>query len=254
MTDYEKSIILPSHGVFYDGSLPGGELQIKSMTTQEEKLLASPSSSSGTKLLDILFKRCSSFPESFPPSKLIVFDRFSLLMNIRILSYGPIYRISFVCEECKHRNNEDLNLEEILSEEVIATEDSESQHDVELPVSKKNVTWRYPTGEDELALDKQRSKLKGGSPADLIEHRIARQIVSIDGAVPQFLDILNFIRGLSTRDNVPIRDSIQEHTFGITSEFEFTCSNCAAPTASMGLPMSNDFFRLVSPAVRGSGL
>ena len=247
--DFEKTITLPSRGLFYDGALPGGEVQIKSMTTQEEKLLASPINS-GTKVIDILFKRCSSLPESFPSSKLIIYDRFSLLLQIRGLSYGPIYQISFVCGECKHRNYSDVDISAMLSDEVALDDESEAISEVVLPVCGKTITWRYPTGDDELAADKQRSKFRGGSPTDLVEFRVARQIASIDGTLPQFIDVLTFIRGLAVRDNLAIRDSMAQHSFGVIEELEFTCNQCGSPTASMGLPISEDFFRMVSPNTR----
>jgi hypothetical protein len=250
MTDYEKTITLPSKGLFYNGALPGGELQIRGMTTQEEKLLASPNSGSGTKLLDLIFKKCASFPEAFPPSKLIAYDRVSLLMHIRVLSYGPTYQISFVCADCNRRNFVDVNLSELLAEEITVEEDAEATQDVSLPSSGKTITWRLPTGEDELAADKQRGRLKGGAPSDLVEFRLARQITHIDGAVPQPMDLLNFIRTLSTRDNLAIRDSMAQYSFGTVSEMEYVCQQCGSPTPPMGLPITDDFFRMVSPSVR----
>jgi len=250
MPEYERKVVLPSQGLLYD-KLPGGEVQIRAMTTQEEKILASPTSDrAGNTLLDRLFKRCTDLPKDFPPAKLLTIDRFSLLLHLRAVSYGPKYQVSYNCVQCRKLNYVNVDLEEdVLAEEVKLEEaPPEEGFEVVLPKLGKTIGWRYTTGEDEAAADKQRSKLRGNE-SSVIEFRLARQIATIDGLpVENFVDLLNMVRKLSVMDNIALRDSMKEHEFGVTSlEFDFDCDSCGTQQPPMTMPVSKDFFRVVSP-------
>jgi hypothetical protein len=249
MPGYEKQIALPSKGLLYKGKLPEGLVEIRSMTTQEEKLLAS---GSGVQVLDSLFKRCAKLPDDLQANKLLVADRFSLLLHIRNLSYGPAYRVTYNCGSCHGLNYEDVDIEkDVLSAEEPLTEDSSETYEVVLPVSGKTLTMSHPTGEDEAASEKHNNKNKNrkGGISDIQEFRLARQIVAIDGGpCDNIVEVMGMLRTISVRDSLAIRDAQRAQSFGVSNlSFNFTCSKCSSEQPPMGLPVSEDFFRVVSP-------
>lgn len=251
MPSFARSIQLPSKGIFYEGEIPDGKLEVRSMTTQEEKLLATMSSNSPIKVFDKLFSRCTNLPKNFSPTKLLTQDRFSLLLHIRSISYGSFYRIRFNCSSCGSLNPIDIDIDkDILANEHFLADDAVSTTEAHLPVSNVTVEWRYTTGEDELAADKQRSSLR--KSGELGQYRLARQLVSINGKeVISFLDAINFVRQLPVMDAIAIRDSINNHAFGLDSvELNLMCNSCGVEQLPMSLPMNDDFFRLVSPGSR----
>ena len=247
MPEYERVVQLPSRGLLYGGLLPEGRVTVKPMTTQEEKLLAS-SSQSGTKLIDALFRRLVQLPEGLTPDKLLTEDRFSLLLHIRSLSYGPSYTVTLNCHQCRKLISEEIDLDrDVLSAEVPMPPETTGTFEVELPMAAKLLTLRFATGEDEAAADKRRVTLKSGD--DRREFRIARIIMAFDGVpVKDFLEALNFVRTMQSRDAVAIRDALRDNTFGLEGlEFNFVCNNCNAEQPPTFLPVGEDFFRVVTP-------
>lgn len=248
MPSYEKTITLPSKGQFYGDAIPGGELQLRSMTTQEEKILSAPSQS-GNRNLDNLFKRCSSLPESFPPNNLLTSDRLSLLLHLRVISYGPSYVVSWTCGDCRARNTVEIDLEkEILSEENVLDDCSEEQVELTLPKSGKVLTLRRPVGKDEEDAVKFRKRVKG-TIADIDQYRRAACIVTIDGVPLEGVrEGLSFISKMQTLDSIAMRDAISEMSFGVEKlTLDFVCNECGAQSEPLPLPINEDFFRVVSP-------
>ena len=95
-----ETCTLPSKGLYYEGMIPGGIVEVRPMGMAADKILATQRLAQSGKSLDYLFKQCVRFPkvgkEEFSPFDLLAGDRVFLLYYLRAITHGNIY--SFVVE------------------------------------------------------------------------------------------------------------------------------------------------------------
>ena len=232
---------LPSRGILYEGKLPDGWIEIRPMTTREEKILLTPRrerASLAWKVIDqCLVTRDISLEE------MLVGDKLFLLFCIRNATYGSSYAFSVTCPQCGSRLQMELNIPEDLELHVLDETDTLT-FDVELPIANVVLTLRRLTGKDEKEVARyERSrpaKIADGDPGYI--YRLSRHIVAIDGKEVDAATSLNFCEEMIAGDSAVMREEITACDCGISVYLNHECVHCGWEFEEQ-MPLTADFFR-----------
>lgn len=251
---------LPSRSVLYstdagDHVFPNGIVRLRPMGSAEENLIFSPGGDAYTKI-DTIINNCYLDGARWNPQELLVVDRFYLLFMLRINMFGKNYKTDFGCRYCDYQDPEmEMDLMEDL--DVVRMDDGTIEpFNVRLPHKGSDVTFRLLRGKDEAEIQRfvKRSRMKGQkgqrSGSSLAEDdpqalrfRIARQLVSIDGAdvTGNFERAYAFARSLQMGDTNEFRLAVDEVEPGLDTEIIVDCPGCGK-TNRTRLPMNEEFF------------
>ena len=241
-----QEVILPSRGHLYGESIPGGNLLVTAMTTQEERILAGSGSRVEAKL-DIIIEKCAKLQGKIRAEDLLLSDRFYLLIMIRSLSYGSSYGLDVKCPDCNVRTRQEINLQKDLDirywpEEGPVTEPFETT----LPHSGDTIGFHLLRGKDEKSLARytkkrlQRGDDDLGDPAYI--QRIAYQIRLINGEEVTPIRAQEYTEKLFSMDSLTLRDAYEEKDCGADVEIVRECRACDSEFTIM-LPFTAEFFR-----------
>ena len=197
-----ESVPLPSKGVIYspDSLLYNTEtLQIKAMTAKEEDILTSQALIKDNLVVEKLIQSCL-IEKSIDVNELTIGDRNALMVSIRITGYGSDYNVTHNCENCSSNNKVNVDLSQLsikrLTEQPV--EPGKNLFTYQLPVTKKNVCFKFLNGHDqkEIAIIEKRLKNAGISYDNSVTNYLENTIVSVDGITDKN-KIKHFILNLS---------------------------------------------------------
>jgi hypothetical protein len=238
---------LPSQGRVYppSSSLHGKEIvSIKAMTAKEEDILMSRAySKQGTTVIELI-KSCLA-DKSIDPADLLLGDRHALLVAIRITGYGSSYSVDASCPKCSVTDEYDFDLSSlpIRNLEIEPIKPGVNEFAFTLPVSKKNVTFKFMTGRDDLELtltNERKKKILGEQADNSITSRLTHQIVSIDGITDRN-KIATFVNNMPARDSKALRLYMDKNEPTLEMTTTMTCNACGA-SSEVGLPIGISFF------------
>lgn len=265
-----ENVQLPSKGLFYDGMIPDGMIQIRPMDVIAEKFLATTRLVRSGQAIDKLFSHCIKFPnEGFDPLDLLSGDGTFLLFYLRGITYGNNYEFTVTCsdEDCNHTMVKDFDLNQ-LADTIKGpdTEYTEEPFTVPLPYMSKrfesdvSVQVRMVRRRDIINISSRphnntvvtskRAKMNkfrkyDGSPLDnlndLVERNLERVIVSVMGNTDR-RKIAEFVKKLSSSDASEIREFLDRVSPGIDPTIYVKCDKCGNEM-NIALPMSESFFR-----------
>ena len=241
-----QSVPLPSRGVIYplDTGMHGKEdVSIKAMTAREEDILTSRALiKKGTVISELL--RSAIVDDGFDPSIMLSGDRNALMTALRVTGYGSEYNVEVDCPACNARTKQSFNLGALPIKrlEIDPVAPGANLFEVELPMTKKNVRFKFLTGADEqdISVLNDRKKKQGVKVDNLVTTRLTYSIVSVDGITDKS-KIGFFIRGMPARDSLFLRKYIDEHEPGIEMKSWMDCSACFE-SSEVRLPMGAAFF------------
>ncbi len=243
-----ESIPLPSGGVLYPKNSPlfGKELlQIKAMTAQEEDILMSRALLREGTVITHLIKSCL-IDKTIDPSELLLGDRNSLIVAIRITGYGSEYKSNATCGACGKTDTYQFDLTNIELKRLTYAPVSPGSNEFEfvLPVSGKRVTFRLLTGKDEEESLKIRERMQKLFPDAKVDNDVTRvlemQIVSIDGTRDK-APISAFIKAMPARDSRELRTYMSKVEPGLDMRADITCKSCGAES-KVAIPVGASFF------------
>lgn len=244
------SILLPSRGALYghaenEPSIPEGRVSLRKWTVQELSFLESQ----GENVLDRvrrIIDTCVTLPNGFPPEKLLIVDRFAILLAQRVFSVNTPalvydYRCTF-CGQVNYKVRGDIVAD---FNEKVAADDLVEPLEVKLPDAGKTVALRFLRGFDEEAVAKVAKRMRmasndGNDPSSLL--RIGRQIVNVDGETMNEKEKDLFVKGLVVSDLLAIRRVLDAAEPGIDTTFHPTCKHCGAES-EVEMQFSAEFFR-----------
>jgi len=237
---------LPSQGrVYPPGSPLAGKsgIDIKSMTAKDEDILTSRALVRSGRVISSLLRSCI-IDKTIDPDKMLVGDRNSALIGIRITGYGPGYPIKIECPECGAEVKKEVDLTSLPIKtfpEDLAIEAGKNAFTFTMPVSKKVATFKLLTGEEEYELLQtiERGR-KTNSGEELVTGRLKMQVIELSGEKdPQKL--ASTIRNLPARDSRELRRYIDKITPGIELTTDFSCELCSFK-GEVEVPLGTDFF------------
>lgn len=256
--------VLPSRGLYYDNSVPGGEVQVRAMGLQEEKILATERLAQSGQALDMIFKNCVKFPdEDFDPAELLAGDKAFLLFYLRGITHGENYEFAVPCSnaDCGITTMHNYNLNHLGETIKWADESIGSEpFKVVLPYFSKvagrefYVKIRFLRSSDTKSLRKERSakqrivsqaRNKGAGKAvnidNSLEDTYKRLIVEAMGETDR-VKINNLVSRMHSLDTSTIRKFLSDHTPGIDTQIEIVCHECSNEM-TIDLPITENFFR-----------
>jgi len=238
-------IDIPSEGYFYPSSSPlsSGRIQLKHMTAREEDILTNQNLIKKGVVLDELLKAIIVTP-NVKLDDIVVGDKNAIFVAARRLAYGDKYSAKITCPKCGEENEVEINLGDVKFKEFDFTKytKGENAFNFELPISKKNLTYRLLTHKDENDIDAELKGLAKISKTNAPEMttRLKYTIIAIDGNNDRGL-IKKFVDNMLAKDSISFRKHIKQNTPDMDMTFDFTCTACGH-NERMALPLGVDFF------------
>ena len=186
------------------------------------------------KLLDSLIVTKGVTQES-----LILGDKNAVMVAARILAYGPEY----ACEVTNPTTGEPVSHTFNLADcpfKKLPEDVKENNFEVDLPISKKKVTFKLLTGKEETIINEElkASKKLGSDVSPELTTRLRHTIISVDGDDSQST-INNFVQNLLARDSMYLRKEIRKVTPDIELQQEIEIEG---EPVKVDIPMTVGFF------------
>ena len=242
-----ESVPLPSKGTVYspDTTLYNREtIKIKAMTAHEEDILSSQAFIKEGTVVNHLIKSCVT-DKSFDVNDLILGDRNALMVSIRITGYGSDYGIIATCPKCLHKNNINIDLTSLKINRlnIKPLNEGENKFKFKLPVTKKEVVFKFLTMKDEIdksISEKNMKNILNSKINNTITNFLMYSIVSIDGVTDKN-KLRHFIKNMPAYDSKALRRHINDNEPGIDMSSILECKNCSNKT-EISVPITSEFF------------
>lgn len=261
------TVTLPSEGLFYEDSIPGGVVRVRPMGMAADKILATQRLAQSGKSLDYLFKNCVDLPNGFDPLSLLAGDRAFLLYYLRGITHGNMYDFIIQCSNCEVRSelSYDLNnIEVVWVNAGLGDEPFKIVLEYMSDMASKEV-WakvRFLRGYDLLKMTSQLKKNRrlkpnkkfqqeqsGSVDMQVIDQTLADNlsalIVEIGSGTETTSDrstINKFVDRLHSSDHATIREFLNDNSPNINTEITVECEHCGHEMV-MPLPVTESFFR-----------
>jgi len=225
--------------------------RVRGMKAREERILADRKLAKSGGQLDQILAACweetldpgpYSFGMTAPNwSEVLVGDRFYALLQVRAVSYGPMYEFSVSCSnrECRARIDWELDLLELpvtqLSDESRAALLAGRTFRTVLPRAGRAVEFRLLRGADERRMSAQR-RAAGERP---LTTSLAMRVESIEGVEAK--DKLRVLEDLEMADVSFLLGEFDRVDCGVETEIEVECPECLSLT-TVELPFEKGFF------------
>lgn len=236
--DYESTVTLPSKGILYNG-IPA-EVSLRGMTTREEKILYA---SQGGNVFHKILKNCIVEPENIDINKLIAADEMFLIIQLRMATYGPEYKVQATCPHCGRTETYTINLGDFDVEYL--PDDFKEPITVTLPRSKDEVELRILRNEDTEFVDKYARKFakQFDVPVREVEYecRMAKYIKSVNGNPLDFDSAREYVNNMQSMDSMKIQTALDKIRVGMDTTATVTCS--CGQDFSFAMPVTSEFFR-----------
>ena len=234
-----EMIDLPSEGKLYgkDSPLKDGKIEIKYMTAKEEDILTSQNLIKKGVVVDRLIDSLI-LTQGVKSDDLILGDKNAVMVAARILAYGPEY----VCDIPNSEGGtitQTFNLAECPFIKLPAGI-TENKFEVDLPISKKKITFKLLTGKEETIINEElkASKKIGSDVSPELTTRLRHTITSVEGDESQST-INNFVQNLLARDSMYLRSEIKRVTPDIELSQEVEIEG---ESVKVDIPMTVGFF------------
>lgn len=235
---------LPSKGKVYKGVNVNPEVSITSMTTEHEMRRLSHTDTPYKNMAEII-DECLITKPGISSYDMCFGDYQYLLHKLRVVTYGPIYKIDTICPYCGTVNSKEINLDELEVKEY--TEDLNNLFEIKLPKTGKTITLKMQTPR---MLDKisQRVKEMNKKAPDMkgdpsILYTLESIIDKVDGELLDEVKLGNFVRKLPMMDTNYILKTAEKlnSKVGVNTEIENVCSVCGVDYKTT-FPITPEFF------------
>ena len=242
-----ESIPIPSAGLIYhpDSRLHRLEsVKIKAMTAKEEDILASQALLKEGTVITKLLQSCI-MEEGVNPEDMISGDRNALMIAVRITGYGSEYSYQSPCKKCGHLNSKIAHLDSLPIKrlEIKPVELGKNEFEFTLPVTKKNVTFKFMTDRDDKdreAAEKFMKRVSSGKVDNKVTSYLEYSITSIDG-VRDKNKIKHFVMNMPAFDSRKLRKFISDNEPGMDMSQTYECDECGTHN-EISLPVTSEFF------------
>lgn len=240
-----ETISLPSKGWFYPDNTPlaTGQLELKIMTAREEDILTSKNLITKGLVLDRLLESLIT-EKAVNPNEMFNCDRNAAFVAIRRMAYGDPYKVKITCPKCNTETSVTIDLGKMDNKpfEFEKYPRGKNEFEFQLPISKRNVTYRLLTKKDEDAIDADLKAMQKVNPdiTNEVTTRLKSVIVALDGS-PDKAAIRKFVDEMRAGDSLALRNHIRTTTPDVDMTFDFQCSSCGAERRE-DVPLGVEFF------------
>lgn len=231
---------LPSKGEVYAQQV-GPKVRLRSMTTEEEMKRLGHSEAPNELLAEII-NDCLVEKLPIHVYDLCVADYQYLMHKLRVVTYGPNYKVSTVCPICGKVNNDSIDLEKL--DLVEFSEEMKAHLNITLPKTGKNIELRLQTPrmlDEAFAKSKDLVNKSNTKSEPAILFNIVSMIAKVDGKVIDEFKLDSFVRKLPMKDTNFILNHIKAINFGLSTNIKCKCKSCHTEYESR-LPITGEFF------------
>ena len=242
MAEYKfptEMVDLPSRGHFYFEGHPlsSGKVEIKYMTAKEEDILTSQNLIKQGTVIDKLLESLI-IDKSIKIDDMLVGDKNAIMVAARILGYGKKYEFEYDGVE----QSVDLSKLEPIDLDFTKFTKGQNEFSFELPNSKRTVTFKLLSGNDERVITNEieaRKKINKDVSSELTT-RLKQMILSVDGTTEKSY-INNFVDNeFLSRDSYALREYLVDITPDIDMSIKITNSN--GKEVEVAVPITVRFF------------
>lgn len=236
---------LPSKGLIYSTPFDA-TVKLRSMTTQDE-MKRLTSSDLQYKIMSEIIDDCI-IGDKLPISSydMCLGDYQYLLHRLRVVTYGPEYKMSVKCPVCDGISDVICDLDSL---EKIEYDGSivDDLKKVELPISKKTVIIRFQTPRLLDNISKRKKELLKKNPETLVDPSFLLTLMSVVDTVDDRklneVQLEKFIRNLPMRDaNILLQKAIKlNESVGLKTDFDCKCKHCGYEMTST-FRITSEFF------------
>lgn len=241
---FSETFTLPSKGILYNDF--GSEVVIRSMTTFEEKMRHG--SQGFWKTMTSILDAVVVSPEEYETQSMTLFDFYFLMYKMRVVSYGPTYKVSVTCPHCGKSEVIKVNLDD-LKVNYLSDEFKEPFTIGPLPRSQDTLECRFLRVSDLINNEKKAKDILSRTPnyvgdPSYILNRVS-QIVKINGEEKTPPEIQKYVEEMPAMDSAYFSQAYDKVTsdVGLVTFCEgITCSSCEGEL-KFNLPLNSEFFR-----------
>lgn len=236
---------LPSKGLIYDKKV-NPHVELRSMTGRDEMKRLAPSTTPLKTLADII-EGCMIEKPAIHVYDMALADYEYLLHKLRIVTYGPDYKMVLRCPECGESFEATANLDELELKDFELSKFEELKT-FQLPKSGKTITLKFITPRlldmIENRAKEMKRKYKDASLDFETRTKLQLCIDSIDGAVKSPIDLETIVDNLPALDVQKILNNIDKlnQSFGLNTEINLNCSKCGGEVLTF-FRFGPEFFR-----------
>lgn len=237
---------LPSEGKIYEKPI-NPEIELRSMTTREEMLRQSSTDRPYKLLADIIEGCIVNRKPEIKVYDMCIGDYEFLLHKIRVVTYGPEYKMVVQCPNCNNIENRSFNLDELEPVEFDA-EEFEKLLTLELPRSGKRIKFKIQTPRilDDIELSikqfKKRHKEVTFDPRTMITLR--HSIDTVDGIKLTDDQLDTLITELPAKDTTSMLNRLDKLNgkVGLDTSMSYECGRCGFDSTTF-FRFGPEFFR-----------
>lgn len=250
-----ETMVLPSAAVKLYGPNFDGVLNLRAMTTKEERIRLS--GQFFYEVMSNIVNECivdNKNPDGSYKidSKMFTeFDFFAVLVKLRIMSYGPLYKTVATCHECGSQFITTVDLADL--ECKLVPEGFVEPYTIgPLPYSKDVLGCRFLRVMDRIEIEKKKQIILAkepnyiGDPTYQLE--MHRRIMEVNGEPIDIIAVEDYVDGMIAMDSQMYHDEVEKN-FGI---IRLGLTDCKNPKGCDGHPWwvlqpDREFFRSVVP-------
>jgi len=242
MADYKfptEMVELPSKGYFYFEGHPlsTGKVEVKYMTAKEEDILTSQNLIQQGTVVDKLLESLI-VDKSIKIDDMLVGDKNAIMVSARILGYGKEYDFTYDGVE----QSVDLTKLDAIDLDFSKFTKGQNEFSFELPNSKRTVTFKLLSGNDEKTISAEieaRKKINKDVSVELTT-RLKQMILSVDGKTEKSY-INNFVDNeFLSRDSYALREYLVDITPDVDMSVKIT--NSIGKEVEVAVPITVRFF------------
>lgn len=220
---------LPSKGLIYDNSIDCN-VSLRSMTTMEEMRRLTPSDTPYKAMSDII-ETCMEVPPQIHVYNMSLSDYQFLLHKLRIVTYGPEYKMLVKCKECGKMSETIADLDTLPLHEW--TQDIINMKTITLPKSNHEILLRFQTPRDLDIISYKNSEMKKRTKQGIdysILYTIMSLIAKVDGRTLNEVELEDFVKNLQNKDANYIlnKATALNNAIGLENVIEAPCAECGA--------------------------
>jgi len=223
-----ESYLLPSKGLIYDKPIDPN-FTVRSMTTSEEMKRLSPTDTPYRVMSEII-EECLVKKLEIPVYDLCVGDYQFLLHKLRIVTYGPEYKMAIQCPNCNEVTVSKINLENLSVTEY--EESIQESMKIHLPQSDKKIELVIQTPRSIEEVSTRTKEIKKRMKDSIIDPSFLVTLQSIiktvDGQVLTPTALETFVRKLPMKDaNILLQAAKKLNgKVGLDTEIVAKCGSC----------------------------
>lgn len=236
---------IPSKGLIYEQKI-NPNIELRSMTARDEMKRLNPSTTPLKTLADII-EGCCIEPPAIHIYDMALGDYEFLLHKLRIITYGPDYKIGLECPHCGEEVNSSAKLDEL------------SIKDFDIDIFNEMRTFTLPVGGQEISIKLQTPRLldtidnkakemkRKAKQAEInfdIYAQLLNMIDTVDGKKMNQLDLEYFVNELPARDMNSILNHVNKlgGYIGLDTEIDLSCPHCGEEIVTF-FRFGPEFFR-----------